>query len=130
MQKAGFLTTRLNSFEAVKQVQEKINIVLVEAGGQNVNLDSHQVILGYTDGSKELKSFVNFCLAVTKWELWKIRNIIKFENQRYTANEISKLIIQKIKGATKFIGMTKVYKRNEKALNMLNEFDKPTHISE
>ena len=66
-------------------------MVLVDAGGPNLNLDSHQVILGYTDGSKELKSFVNFCLSVTKWELWKIRNIIKFENQRYTEN--SKLII-------------------------------------
>ena len=45
------------SFEVVKQVQEKIKMVLVDAGGQNLNLDSHQVILGYKDGSKELNIF-------------------------------------------------------------------------
>ena len=66
-----FLLKRLNEFK------KKNNMVLVDSGGQNLYLDSHQVSLGYTDGNKELKSFVNLCLAVTKWELWKIRNIIK-----------------------------------------------------
>ena len=32
-------------------------------------LDTHHVILGYTNGNEVFRSFVNFCLLVIKWEL-------------------------------------------------------------
>lgn len=60
-------------------------------------------------------------MLVLKWELWKIRNNVKFENRRYTANESVKLITQKIRDATDFIAMTRVSEQNGKVLNILKK---------
>ena len=105
----------------IRNVQEKINIVLNELYSQNLLLENYHVILGYLDGPKKLRCFVNFCLVLMKWEIWKFRNYVKFENRRYTVNEISKLILQKICGAGDFIAMTRLSGRHEQVLNMLKK---------
>ena len=110
------------SHDIVRQIEGKLNTVLNEYD-ETLELDTHHIILGYTDGTKISRSFINFCILVLKWELWKIRNKVKFENRRYTANESVKLIIQKIKDATDFIAMTRVSERNEKVLNMLKKLE-------
>ena len=110
------------SHEIIKTVEEKV-IMALDEYGQSLELDTHHVILGYTNGNKVLRSFVNFCLLVMKWELWKTRNNIKFENRRYTVNEIVRSIIQKIKAAADFIAMNRVAARNEKVLNMLKKLE-------
>ena len=76
----------------VNENEGKLNTVLNEYD-ETLELDTHHIILGYKDGTKISRSFINFCILVLKWELWKIRNNVKFENRRYTANESVKLII-------------------------------------
>ena len=109
------------TYAVVRQFQVKINTVL--NGNEILELDSHHVILGFTDGNELNRCFVNFCLIPLKWEIWKIRNNIKFDNRRYTINEISVLIIQKVKDATKFISMTKISRQNEKVSNLLKQLE-------
>ena len=82
------------SHDIVRQIEGKLNTVLNEYD-KTLELGTHHIILGYTDGTKISRSFIIFCILVLKWELWKIRNNVKFENRRYIANESVKLIIQK-----------------------------------
>ena len=51
----------------------------------------------------------------------EIQKLCEIENRRYTVNEISKLILQKICGAGDFIAMTRLSGRHEQVLNMLKK---------
>ena len=58
----------------------------------NVSLEPHDMIIGYLHENKIVKTFVNFILHITNWELLEIRNNIKHENQRFTVNEIANIM--------------------------------------
>ena len=58
-----------------------------------------------------------------KWEIWKFRNNVKFNNRNYAVNEISKLILQKLSGARDFIARTRMSGRQEQVLNMLEKLE-------
>ena len=64
------------SLEIVKVFQDKINRILNNCSNHDVILDTHHVILGYTNSNRVLRNSVNFSLQIMKWELWKIRNKI------------------------------------------------------
>ena len=106
-----------------RNIQDKINIVLNEMYSKTLLLECHHVILGYIDGPKKLQGFVNFCLVLMKWEIWKFRNNVKFNNRNFAVNEISKQILQKISGARDFISRTRMSGRQEHVLNMLEKLE-------
>ena len=58
--------------------------------------------------------FVNFVLHIAKWELWKIRNSVKHENQTFTVNSALDLIVLKIHNAALFIEKKKKKKKKKK----------------
>lgn len=80
-----------------------INNILNEQFQITILLESQDVIIGFIHESKNIRIFINFILHILKWELWKIRNKIKFEHQRFSANQITGIIVSKIKDATNFI---------------------------
>ena len=116
------------TYAVVRHIQEKVNTVLNANDSQILDLNSHHVILGYVDGDELKRNFVNSCLILLKWELWKIRNNIKFENRRYTINDISGFIMQKLKDATNFIARTKVSRTNEKVINLLKQLEQTQNM--
>ena len=65
----------------------------------------------------------NTILHIFKWEVWKIRNIIKYENIRYTSGSITKTVLHKIKSCCKFWAQTNVKKKQNAVLNLLQKFN-------
>ena len=57
----------------------KINSVLNKQLQITIWLDSQDVIIGFIHESKTIRIFINFIFHMLKWELWKIRNKIKFD---------------------------------------------------
>ena len=62
-----------------------------------------------------LQRFVNFCLVLINWEIWKFIRIVKVtcSNRNSTINEI----LQTISGARYFIARTWMSRRHEQVLN-------------
>ena len=41
---------------------------------------------GLENKNKRISTLVNYILHVVKWELWEIRNLVKYETKRITLN--------------------------------------------
>ena len=80
----------------------------------NILLQSHDIGIGYLHTNKIIRIFVNFVIHVLKWELWKIRNLVKHENQTFTRDQVFNIIVLKIVNATRFIEMTRIKKSVER----------------
>ena len=59
---------------------------------------------------------MNFIIILSKWEIWKLRNNVKFNNKHYSFQQITDSIIQKLHTAIIFLGNTSVGKKYEKEL--------------
>ena len=79
----------------IENIELKINNTLQSNGYEQQALDLQMVIVGVTENDKSLRIFLNTVLQLFKWELWKIRNLIKYENLRYTTEAITKTIKKK-----------------------------------
>ena len=64
-------------------------------------------------------NFLNTILHILKWELWKIRNIIKYENKTYPDEAIVKTILNKITTCRTFWMKKKVANKQNNMLNLL-----------
>ena len=87
-------------------IQDKMNEIINRNFNCNISLKSHDIVLGYLHKNKIIRMFVNFVLRIAKWELWKIRNSVKHENQTFTVNSALDLIVLKIQNAALFIEKT------------------------
>ena len=43
---------------------------------------------GLENQNKRISTFVNTILHIVKWELWKIRNLVKYETKRIILNPL------------------------------------------
>ena len=107
------------SKEISRRLQNKMNVILNMYFNCNISLQSHEIIIGYLHTNKIIRIFVNFVLHILKWELWKIRNVIKHENRAFTPEQIFNSIVLKIANATQFIEMTKLEHKCRKVICML-----------
>ena len=69
---SGFSSTRVNEFYV--------------PGAVRVNLK--HIILGFPLDNHKIQILVNFVLHFIKWELWKHRNFVKFENRMISENRL------------------------------------------
>lgn len=113
-----FATCR-TSQSVIDSFENTINGILNSKSYPNIALESHHVILGYMHENKSLRIFVNFILHILKWEIWKIRNKIKHENQTYTVTDICGIILKKLKDATTFLAKTKISQEFETVIGLL-----------
>ena len=101
-------------------LENKMNEILANHGFSNIVLEGYHVILGFLHDNKTLRIFVNFILHIFKWELWKTRNKIKYENQSYTVVNITVNTVRKILEATSFIDKTNISKHYKNVISLLN----------
>ena len=100
-----------------------MNFILNMYFNCTISLQSHEIIIGYLHTNTIIRIFVNCVLHILKWELWKIRNIIKHEHQAFTPDQIFNSIVLKIANATRFIEMTKLEHKCRKVICMLKYFE-------
>ena len=71
----------LVSKEITRRLQNKMNDIINLYFNCNILLQSHNIVIGYLHTNKIIRIFVNFVIHVLKWELWKIRNLVKHETK-------------------------------------------------
>ena len=71
---------------ALTNINNKINTILEQVGHEHVKFGLKNVILGFDYDTVQnvqnghVRIYLNTVLQMVKWEIWKIRNIIKYEN--------------------------------------------------
>ena len=103
-------------------LQDKMNEIITRHFNCNIALQSHDIILGHLHANKIIRMFINFVLHIAKWELWKIRNSVKHENQTFTVNRAFELIVRKIYNAASFIEKTNAERNFSKTISLLKQF--------
>ena len=88
--------------DVIKNIEAKINNTLQSKGYRQQKLNLEMVIVGVIENEECVRIFLNTILQIFKWELWKIRNLIKYENVRYTSGAITKTILNKVKACSRF----------------------------
>ena len=69
--------------DVLMKIQTKIKDTLQSKGYRQRSLDLKMVILGVEENEECVRISLNTILHILKWELRKIRNIIKYENKTY-----------------------------------------------
>ena len=100
------------------QIENKINCILENDLQLKISLLSTHLVLGLLHENSIVRKFVNFIIILSKWEIWKLRNNVKFFNKYYSFQQIIDSIIQKLYTATIFLGNTSVGKKYEKELEL------------
>ena len=109
--------------EVLNNIEAKVNNTLLSNGYQRHFFDLQNVIVGVEKKEECVRVFLNTILHIFKWELWKIRNLIKYEHMRYTSRNITKIILNKIKTCRKFWAVTKVASKQKNALDLLQNLE-------
>lgn len=104
-------------------LENKMNEILANHGFSKIVLEGYHVIYGFLHDNKTLRIFVNFILHIFKWELWKTRNKIKYENQSYTVVNITENTVRKILEATSFIDKTNISKHYKNVISLLKRLE-------
>ena len=75
------------------ELELKINHVLEDDSKPAIIIAPYHFILGLMHGNGIFRAFVNFIFVLAKWEIWKIRNAIKFD---YILDTVLEHTMQKI----------------------------------
>ena len=103
------------------KLNDKINATLQQNGHEHVHFDLRNVILGFEIQSDRIRIYLNTILQIVKWEVWKIRNLIKYENKFFSVTSILKSVLSKIASCSKFLKATKVSRKFNYVLDLLGQ---------
>ena len=78
--------------ETLLSIEHKI---LAGINHEEIYLDLKTMYFGLENQNKRISSFVNTILHLVKWELWKVRNLVKYENKAYNTKSITDIIMKK-----------------------------------
>ena len=105
----------------INEIEDKINRILEADTQLKVNLSSANQVLGFLHESRHVRDFINLILILSKWEIWKLRNKIKFDNRQFSVQQIIDCILLKVRTAVSFLGNTSARKKYEKELCLWNK---------
>ena len=111
------------SKEIIRRLKNEINNIINMYFDCSILLHSWANITGYSNNNKIIRIFVNFILHIFKWEIWKIRNLMKHENKSFTSDQVFDTIVRKIANAARFIDLTKAEPKFRKIICMLKHFE-------
>ena len=107
----------------LQELELKINHVLEDDSKPAIKIVPYHFILGFTHENSTIRVFVNFIIVLAKWEIWKIRNTIKFDNILVTNRFILEHIMQKIRSTIKFLEHTNIVCKYKKELSLWKKID-------
>lgn len=118
-----YLTHLFFECKVVKDIvlifQNKINNTLQANGQDQIHFNEKNFILGFDHQVHSIRIYINTILHIVKWELWKIRNLIKYEKKVYSISAIVNSIMLKIKTCYKFLKYTNVTEKYHAVLALL-----------
>ena len=107
--------------DVLARLNDKINATLLRNGQEQVLLDLKNVIIGFNNTDNCIRIYINTILHIVKWEIWKIRNVIKYENKLFSATIILNSIFSKITSCAKFLKVTKAAEKYKAVLDLLEQ---------
>ena len=110
-------------------INTKINTILEQVGHEHVKINLKNVILGFdydTVQNVHIRIYLNTVLQMVKWEVWKVRKIVRYENKIFSTASLLKYIMSKIDCCAKFMQKTKTADKFKKILDLLRQFDNHT----
>ena len=107
--------------DVLARLNDKINTTLLRNGQERVLLDLKNVIIGFNNTDNCIRIYINTILHIVKWEIWKIRNVIKYENKLFSATIILNSIFSKITSCAKFLKVTKAAEKYKAVLDLLEQ---------
>ena len=96
------------------EIENKINRALEDDSRPAIKIAPFHFILVFTHENRIIRVFVNLIIMLAKWEIWKIRNKIKFDNIQVTNCYIFEHKMQKIRSAIRFLENTNIACKYEK----------------
>ena len=90
----------------INEIEDKINRILEADTQLKINLSSANLVLGFLHESSQARNFINFILILSKWEIWKLRNKIKFDNRQFSVQQIIDCILLKVRTGVSFLSNT------------------------
>ena len=106
----------------VNQLEQKINRVLENDSRLAIKIAPYHFILGFTHENSIVRVFVNLIIILVKWEMWKIRNKIKFDNIQVTNRFLLEHTLQKIRTAINFLEKTSIAFKYDRQIRLWKLF--------
>ena len=107
--------------DVLAKLNDKINATLLRNGHDHVLLDLKNVIIGFDNTDRCIRIYLNTILHIVKWEIWKIRNVIKYENKFFSNTAILNSVLSKITSCAKFLKATKAAEKYNSMLDLLEQ---------
>lgn len=106
----------------IQDVESNINTIIREKYQEIITLQLKNVILGFIHVNTNIETFVNFILHMLKWEIWKQRNLIKFENRNMSRTSLLAQFRNKINASGQFLNKTVIAQKNKRLIDFLYSF--------
>ena len=116
-----FYSRRMNLI--VHEIENKINRVLEDDSINSIRNARYHFILGFIHKKSYIKVFVNFIIILAKWEIWKIRNRIKFDSIQVSNHFVLDNIMRKIRTAVRFLENTNIVRKYKKEFSLWKKFN-------
>ena len=105
----------------IHEIEAKINCILEADSQHNINLFSAHLVLGLLHENSHIRKFVIFIIILMKWEIWELRNKVKYDNKQISFQQMLDCILQKVHTVVSFLGNISAIKRYEKELDLWNK---------
>ena len=92
----------------ILKVENALNKLSVAA----IKIQLKHLILGFLHADQTIQTLINFVLPLLKWELWKQRNLVKFENRIICENRLFEQFRNKLKSCSQFLDQTLVAQKH------------------
>ena len=93
-----------------------------------IKIQLKHLILGFLHADQNIQTLINFVLPLLKWELWKQRNFVKFENRIICENRLFEQFRNKLKSCSQFLDQRLVAQKYRILIEHLKEIWSAKHI--
>ena len=91
----------------ILKVENALNILLRnKLNVAAIKIQLKHLILGFLHADQNIQTLMIFVLHLLKWELWKQRNLVKFENRIICENRLFEQFRNKLKSCSQFLHQT------------------------
>ena len=107
----------------ILKVENALNILIrnkLNVAATKIQLK--HLILGFLHADQNIQTLINFVLHLFKCELWKRRNLVKFENRIICENRLFEQFQNKLKSCSQYLDQTLVAQKHRILIEHLKSF--------
>ena len=98
-------------------MENRLNILIIECKTEN-NFPEN-ILIGFEDKNETNKLIWNTVAQLLTWEMWKLRNVIKYEGKRISSLKLIESEQKKIRNACRFWEKTNIASKYPELVHIL-----------